>query len=212
MKTSTEYWRYLKCSSWLLSGLFFFCLLIAENANAQTDSLQAPAFSKKDSVSTQQNPKADTAQIKQLDPRKALFYSAIFPGLGQMYNNKYWKLPFVYGGFVVTLTVVNFYQRNYVKYRDELYILLVDPNPNRVSISGKSEKTLRYILDKARRERDYFVIITGVWYLLQIVDAHVDAHLQEFKWNKELKISVRPSIEQNPLIGRTTGIALTFKF
>jgi hypothetical protein len=116
----------------------------------------------------------------------------------------------VYGGFVVTLMVVDFYQDAYVKYRDELFVLLADPNG--VSPSGRTEDNLRYIVDKARRQRDYWIIWTGVWYLLQIVDAHVDAHLQEFKINKDMRISLEPSINQNILTGRTTGFSLTLKF
>jgi hypothetical protein len=179
--------------------LLVCCLFFsAKDTSAQTDSLRIL------------NESTDTVKIKRLDPRKALFYSAVFPGLGQMYNNKYWKLPFVYGGFAVTVTVVSFYQKNYVKFRDELYILLADPNG--VSPSGRSESNLRYIVDKARRQRDYYIIMTGFWYLLQIVDAHVDAHLQEFKVNKKMDISLRPSVDQNMMIGRTTGFTLTLKF
>jgi hypothetical protein len=151
---------------------------------------------------------ADTLKYKRLDPRKALFYSAIFPGLGQMYNNKYWKLPFVYGGFAVTITVVNYYQKNYVKYRDDLFTFLATGT----SKYNLSESTLRYVVDKTRRQRDYYVIISGIWYFLQIVDAHVDAHLQEFKFNKNLDITLRPSVNQDYLTGRTAGLTLTLKF
>ena len=150
----------------------------------------------------------DTTRVRKLDPRKALFYSAVLPGLGQIYNGKFWKLPFVYGGFAVTFTVVNHYQQIYDQYRDELYIFLATNS----SPSGRSETNIRYIVDKARRERDFYVIMSGVWYLLQIVDAHVDAHLQEFKWNKDLRVSLNPSMQQNVLTGRTTGFSLTFKF
>jgi hypothetical protein len=153
---------------------------------------------------------SDTSQVKRLDPRKALFYSAVLPGLGQIYNKKYWKLPFVYGGFAITVSVVSFYQRNYVTYRDELFVMLADGST--VSRSGRTETNLRFIVDKARRERDYYCIITGIWYLLQIVDAHVDAHLQEFKINKDMRISLEPSMNQNMMTGRTTGLSLTFKF
>ena len=125
-----------------------------------------------------------------------------------MYNNKYWKLPFVYGGFAVTFTVVSYYQKNYVRYRDELFIQLATGN----SPSGLSETTLRYAVDKTRRQRDYYTIISGFWYLLQIVDAHVDAHLQDFKFNKNMDITLKPSMEQNNIIGRTAGFTLTFKF
>lgn len=162
-------------------------------------------YAQQDSVSIES---ADTLKYKRLDPRKALFYSAVFPGLGQMYNNKYWKLPFVYGGFAVTFTVVNYYQKNYVKYRDELFIFLA----TKKSPSGLPESTLRYVVDKTRRQRDYYVIISGIWYLIQIVDAHVDAHLQDFKFNKNMDITLKPSVEQNNMIGRTAGFTLTLKF
>jgi Family of unknown function (DUF5683) len=150
----------------------------------------------------------DTVKIKRLDPRKALLYSAVLPGLGQIYNGKYWKLPFVYGGFAVTVSVVSYYQKIYNEQRSNLFKSLATGQ----FPAGRTEQNLRYIVDRARRERDYYVIITGVWYLLQAVDAHVDAHLQEFKWNKDLKVSLNPSMEQNVLTGRTTGLTLSFKF
>jgi Family of unknown function (DUF5683) len=204
LKTLIEFWKYWACRGLLKGGLLLCCLFFLAKSNAQYDSLHAAS----DSIQMEKETPGDTAKIRRLDPRKALFYSAAFPGLGQMYNNKYWKLPLVYGGFAVTITVVNFYQRNYVKYRDELYTFIAT---QKLPV-GRTEQNLRYVVDKARRERDYYVIITGIWYLLQIVDAHVDAHLQEFKWNKEMKISLRPSVEQNMMIGRTAGLSLTFKF
>jgi hypothetical protein len=165
----------------------------------------APVHAQQDTVSIA---KSDTSNIRRLDPRKALFYSAVFPGMGQMYNGKYWKLPFVYGGFAVTLTVVNFYQKNYKTYRDDLYTLLATgKSPNNLS-----ESTLRYVVDKTRRERDYYIILSGIWYLLQVVDAHVDAHLQDFKFNKNIDVTLRPSVEQSSMTGRTTGLTLTLKF
>lgn len=194
-------------------GTWLTCCLLftAEKIHAQADSTRL----RQDSTILKQESFAeeipmDTSQVKRLDPRKALFYSAVLPGLGQMYNGKYWKLPFVYGGFVGGVMVVSFYQKNYVKYRDELYILLADGGT--VSASGRTETNLRYIVDKTRRERDYYTIITGLWYILQIVDAHVDAHLQEFKVSKDMRISLEPSMYQNMLTGRTSGLTLTFKF
>lgn len=182
--------------------LVFACLFCAgffsaKSIHAQTDSLRV----------IQEMP-SDTIKIKRLDPRKALLYSAAFPGLGQLYNKKYWKMPLVYGGLAVGIGVADFYQKNYVKFRDDLYIFLATGN----APSGRSETNLRYIVNRARRQRDYTVIMTVVGYLLQMVDAHVDAHLEEFKLNKEMKISLQPSIEQNNLIGRTTGFLITYKF
>jgi hypothetical protein len=166
------------------------------------------AIAQVDSLLVLETGEKDTTQIKRLDPRKALLYSAVLPGLGQVYNGKYWKLPFVYGGFGVTIYVVSFYQKAYHKFSDQLFRHL-----GGAAIPGnRSEQNLRFVVDKARRQRDYYTIITGVWYLLQVVDAHVDAHLQEFKWNKDLRLSLEPSIQQNMLTGRTTGLSLTFKF
>ena len=175
-------------------------------------------YGQQDSISATQVPakrvqelniqKSDTSKYKRLDPRKAIFYSAVLPGMGQMYNNKYWKLPFVYGGFVITFSVVNFYQKNYVEFRDDLYTLLATGK----STNNLSESTLRFVIDKTRRQRDYYIILSGIWYLLQIVDAHVDAHLQDFKFNKNMNISLTPSMNQNNMTGRTTGLTLTWKF
>ena len=205
MKTLIEYWKSLKFRSAFLGALLFGCLSwTGPTVYAQADTTRLiEAASVPELLS-------DTTEIKRLDPRKALFYSAVLPGLGQIYNGKYWKLPLVYGGFAVTISVVSFYQKAYMQYRDELLILLADGGA--VSPSGRTVANLRYIVDKARRERDYYVIITGIWYLLQIVDAHVDAHLQEFKVNKDLKLSLEPSINQNAFTGRTTGLSLTLKF
>lgn len=196
MKTLTEFWKSLtfKGIAFIVIGL---CWLTSVDSIAQSDSLKV--------ITTEEQ---DTATVKRLDPRKALFLSAILPGLGQIYNGKYWKLPFVYGGFVGTLYGVNFYQKFYSKYRGELYIVL----SGGTAPSGRDETYIRYIIDKARRQRDYMLIWTGFVYLLQIVDAHVDAHLQEFKVNKDMRISLEPAFNQNMMLGRTTGFQLTLKF
>src|SRR6478672_8815557 len=63
----------------------------------------------------------DTVLLKsyatRFDPRKALLYAAILPGLGQAYNKKYWKIPLVYGGIYVLGYSINFYQVGYTKYK-----------------------------------------------------------------------------------------------
>ncbi|MBL7877159.1 MAG: hypothetical protein JNL53_15945, partial [Cyclobacteriaceae bacterium] len=71
---------------------------------------------------------------------------------------------------------------------------------------------LRTLIDKARRERDFFIILTGMFYILQIVDAHVDAHLKEFDLNPKLQVRIEPVMENSLQLGRSTGMALIFKF
>ena len=144
------------------------------------------------------------------NPKKALMYSAVLPGLGQAYNKKYWKVPLVYGGFFVFGYLIDFYQGEYVRYKNELFLVINDPT--QTAPSGLPESQLRTIVDRAKRERDFFIILGGMWYLLQIVDAHVDAHLKEFDVNPQLRISLEPMIEQSPMIGRSQGVSLIIKF
>jgi len=147
-------------------------------------------------------------------PRRALLYAAVLPGLGQIYNKKYWKLPLVYGGFIAIGYGMNFYQEIYDEYKGQLYENLElnlgenDQNPE----SGYTTAQLRSIVDRSRRERDFMVILMGGMYLLQIIDAHVDAHLKEFDLNPDLKVSIQPTVQQDALIGRQTGVSLILKF
>ncbi len=146
----------------------------------------------------------------QNDPRKALLYSAVFPGSGQIYNKKYWKVPIVWGGLGVLVYAVDFYNQGYNQFRSELFGVL--ESGDTFSPSGYNESQLRTLTDAYRRQRDFFVVLTGMFYLLQMVDAHVDAHLKEFEVNPRLKISLRPQIENSPLTGATSGLALTLRF
>lgn len=147
------------------------------------------------------------------DPRKAILFAAVLPGLGQVYNKKYWKLPLVYGGFIGLGYGVNFYQRGYRDLKDGLFELLETGAPT-VNVLGYdlSEDQLRRLTDRYRRERDFFIILTAGMYLLQMVDAHIDAHLKEFDLNPNLQVKIKPSMNSDMLTGRTTGISLVFKF
>src|SRR5882672_6066141 len=132
------------------------------------------------------------------DPRKAMFFAAIFPGAGQVYNKKYWKVPLVYGGFWGLISVVKFYNNAETKYKGELFYLINHPdltsNPYYPYYPNTTHDlaTLRRVVDQARRQRDYFMIITGLFYILQMVDAHVDAHLKEFDLNPTLHVRIEP--------------------
>lgn len=143
-------------------------------------------------------------------PRKALLYSAVFPGMGQVYNKKYWKLPIVYGGFYVLTYVAFRYNDLYNQYKNELYQVVRDKGY--VPPSGYTESQLRSVTEFYRRQRDFFLILDGMWYLLQLVDAHVDAHLREFDLNPQLKVSLGPSMQYNPLIGSAPGFGITLTF
>lgn len=160
----------------------------------------------------------DTVLIKsyatRYNPTKAILYAAVVPGLGQIYNKKYWKLPLVYGGFYAIGYGINFYQTGYEKYKNQLFFNIENgyaesqQNPE----SKFTTAQLRTLTDRYRRERDFMIILMGGMYLLQMIDAHVDAHLKEFDLNPRLQVSIEPTVEQNALLGRQTGVALIIKF
>ena len=143
----------------------------------------------------------------QFDPQKALIFSALLPGGGQAYNHSYWKIPIIYGGFAVGGYLVNYYHQQYSNFRGELFDLLNDSGTSQFT-----EEQLRRAVSIAQRQRDYWIIINGFWYLLQIVEAHVDAHLKEFKLNPELQVKVSPFLDTNQLAGRSGGLSLRFTF
>jgi len=148
--------------------------------------------------------KSDPSQLK--DPKKAALYSAVLPGLGQAYNKKYWKIPLIYGGFFALGYYIDWNNDNYNLYRSALFSI-IDGNDDTVNpFPGFSESQLRQITDEFKRNRDMLVILTGVLYALNIIDAHVDAHLKEFDINEDLALSLKPA---NITAGAVTGTGLS---
>ena len=161
--------------------------------------------------------KADSVLAKEFDysqrfsPRKALFYSAVLPGMGQAYNKKYWKIPIFYTGFAMGIYVTGFYQDRYVQYRNELLNSL-STNSFPSTPSNFTEATLRRAVDFYQRKRDATLVLLGIGYLLQIIDAHVDAHLKDFKYNPNLSLKLEPVAHQDILTGQQVGFGLTITF
>ncbi len=153
---------------------------------------------------------ADSLEIKKItarhSPRKATIYSAILPGLGQIYNRKYWKVPLVYGGFVTFGYFINFNNDQYVKYK-HAYSDIIDEDPNTNSFKnldvnpvyfedGKITQftaTLKDAKDAARRNRDLVIISTVAFYAANIIDASVDAHFFNFDISDNLAINWVPA-------------------
>ena len=182
--------------------------MVAQDPKA--DSILIKTQSDTAIVSSQRIEKIES-YASRFDPRKALLYSAILPGAGQLYNKVYWKMPLVYGGFAVTTVVVIFWDDTHRKYRNELFGVLNDGGTG-LSPSGLNTEQLRRAISISRRQRDFFILLSGVWYLLQMVDAHVDAHLKEFKLNPKLQVRWEPHLENSNMVGRQAGLSLTFRF
>jgi hypothetical protein len=196
--------------------LVVFVFLMSSQAFAQDSTAIRPVIVEREPITIETG---DTVAIKshaeRFDPRKALLYAAVVPGLGQIYNKKYWKLPLVYGGFAAVTWNISRFNSVYKRYKVDLFRNLEmgltednEENPD----TGITTGQYRTVVNKARRERDFWVIMMGAMYILQIVDAHVDAHLKEFDLNPNLQVRLEPMIDQDQLTGRQSGFSLIVKF
>ena len=112
--------------------------------------------------------------------------SALFPGLGQAYNKKYWKMPVIYAGFGGLGYAIGTTHTKYIIYRDA-YIKRVDGDSTTIDdFQLYSSDNLFTLQDYYRRNRDLFIIGTAALYVLNIIDASVDAHL--FSFNVSISI------------------------
>ena len=183
---------------------FFFTILTgipevkAQQINISNDSLKV------------------TAPIQKIErsPKKASIYAALFPGLGQIYNKKYWKLPIVYGGYAGLIYVLGWNNNNYkdffqgyriiaqyssvanMKTEERAFLDNLIKNP---SISLDNPSTFKYIStqlksgkDFYRRNRDLTVIGIAALHVLSIIDASVDANLFDFDISDDISMRIEP--------------------
>ena len=148
-------------------------------------------------------------QIDPLAPSKAAFYSAILPGLGQAYNKKYWKIPIVYAAIGTSLYFYLDNNKKYHQYRDAY----------KRRLAGFNDDEFQYLDDSRliaaqrlfQRNRDLSLLVTAAFYILNIVDANVDAHLIQF--NVSDKLTFRPDVYQNEINYKpNVGLTVNFSF
>lgn len=147
--------------------------------------------------------------IDPLTPAKAAFYSAVLPGLGQAFNKKYWKIPLVYGALGTSIYFYVDSKKNYNEYR----------NAYKRRLEGYTDDKFSY-LDESRliagqkfyqRNRDLSALFILGFYVLNIIDANVDAALIQFNVNEGL--SVKPDIYPNGVTSRANvGLTLSYNF
>lgn len=157
----------------------------------------------------------DTVSEKQHSPGKAALMSACLPGLGQVYNRKYWKLPVVYAGFGVMTYFIYTNADLYIDYKCA-YIESSYGNMN----GSYSDLVQRYSATELQSSREYYrrnleisILLTTVWYALNILDAAVDAHLYTFDISDNLSMKVEPTLmAPGYAIRPAGGVRLSFKF
>lgn len=135
--------------------------------------------------------------------KKATTLAMICPGAGQIFNKSYWKVPFVIGGFATMIYVIDWNNRGYTRFKTA-YSKVVEyeadpdsyPDGYFDEFEGRyAASYLKSIRDDYRRNRDLAIILTAGLYVLQIVDAHVDAHLQDYDISDDLTLNIAPAID-----------------
>ncbi len=205
-----------------------------ESQQPRTDVAQTPADTARLSLAVDSiakkigKPAFKKANFKP-DPKRALWLSLVLPGAGQIYNRKFWKLPFIYGGFLGCAYALMWNQQMYRDY-SQAYLDIMDDDPNttsyldmlppRYDISGREEQfksLFKRKKDYYRRYRDLSAFCFIGVYLLSVIDAYVDAQLSEFDITPDLSMSVQPAVIGNPqtISGRSSsayGIGCSLHF
>jgi len=165
-----------------------------------------------DTLKTEKAKRGVLRNGKPHSPKRATIMSAALPGLGQVYNGKWWKVPIIYGGFAGLTYMAVSNHTDMVRYK-EAYLLRVDGDPDTVDeFDGRySDANLQQLKTTSQRNRDLSFIIMGILYVLNIIDANVDGHLKDFDVSEDLSMRIRPVMQQTmPGQLPAPGIGLTF--
>ena len=130
---------------------------------------------------------------KEPNPGRATIYSALLPGLGQIYNGELFKVPIYWGCLMGSIYFLTTNHTNYVRFK-RIHNEATSPDPaisGNVPISGETAKWYR---DVYRRYRDYSIVATAAFYLLQVIDANVFAYMNDFEVDDNISMNIEPAV------------------
>jgi hypothetical protein len=164
--------------------------------------------------------KSDSSTKRTFSPRKAALYSAVLPGLGQIYNKKYWKVPIVYAAVGIPIYLFFDNKRWYDRTRYAISVVSSSNFPNNADSIEAVHSQLRSLVDhkrtdallnyrnEFRKDMDYSILFTLLFWGLNIIDATVDAHLKGFNVSDNLSLKIKPVIPSP----QSVGVALVLNF
>jgi hypothetical protein len=189
----------------MLKPFFVSCLLWC----LSTSTLFAQTSPASDSTTIRWEGKWSTPKERfQPIPKKAILYSAILPGLGQVYNRQYWKVPIIYAGMAAALIAYDFNNSRYQQYK-KAYIARIDNNPSTTDefVGLYTDANLKTLQDSYKRFADMTILFTAVGFAIQSLDALTAAHLKNFDVSKDISFRFSPTVLPSGQI----GIAMIFK-
>ena len=186
-------------------GIWCVLVLLSGSMSAQTDTITTADSIEFLPIATLADTSLDTTAFHfnpftnfwSHDPhsvKRAALYSAILPGLGQAYNGKYWKIPIVYAAIGTSGYFIYYWYDFYDELRTA-YLARTDSDPETIDALYAyipSDEILLQYVDNTKRYSDLLVVVTSVVYILNIVDAVVDAHLYDFNVSDDLSLHIQP--------------------
>ena len=192
----------------MLKKKLYICLIITVLTVFNSYAQKVEEVKVKDTI------KPSSDEFNMLSPAKAAFYSAVLPGLGQAYNKKYWKIPIVYGALG---SGIYFYESNNTNFNRArtAFKLRINEKPDEFDgLNGNiflSKDALISAQKSYKKDRDLSLLVTIGLYVLQIVEASVNAHLLQH--NVDSNLSISPSIIRNDLNNKAiVGTSVNFNF
>ena len=185
----------------ILLGFIFLCLLTQGDAIAQVSgNLSGNSDTSKVQVKKAPALKDSARLAIEAMPRRAAWRSLMLPGLGQIYNKRWWKVPLVYGGFIGIGLVFEFNNRNYRVFLKEAQFRELNPQKTQNPLySAYTNEGIIQIKDSYRRDRDLSILAGLGFYAITIIDAYVDAKFFRFDISDELSLRIQPSVGQFPV-------------
>ncbi|SKB86290.1 DUF5683 domain-containing protein [Daejeonella lutea] len=191
----------------LLSLIFCVCLLTQINAYSQnTDTIPQRKQAKPELAPN--GVVKDSARLAiEAMPRIAARRSAMLPGLGQIYNKRWWKVPLVYGGFVGIGLVYEFNQQQYKIFLREAQYRQEDPSKANPAWKGVTDEGIIRVKDNYRRTRDLSILAGVAFYAVQIIDAYIDAKFYRFDVSNDLSIRLTPVTQPSSIYNAVTPVS-----
>ncbi len=163
------------------------------------------------SSSFSQESKPSYDELDPLEPSKAAFYSAVFPGAGQAFNKKYWKIPIVYAAIGTSIYSYDFNQKKYWNYRNAYKSRKAGYNNDEFQNLILEDNRLLDGADFHKKNRDFSMVFIIGFYILNILDANIDAHLKQYNLNENLTLLPYYEKETN-INSESVGLSLNLSF